>query len=381
MCDSKEPASRFEEMYKYNGRLEHEMQAERRERLLAEQRLARQREVDAGRPGLVEEIEGQTDNEGETMECHQEQPPAKHKSRRTKSTFSRLYSNKVQLSEWMHERPADFENWIVVPCPVGARCLLVIHKMSAIAYHKGGRSITATRTNFRHFRGTTVLDCVYTENPRHFYVLDVLIYRHLDLVHYECQFRFAWIKAKFDEDNLSERFTTKPPERGGLGLSLLPTYDCAQPESLATCWSHYPAFRNDSPRLDGFLFYHKESHYIHGLTPLVTWLFQFMLTDVLQLPSGMVNSGYLDHKPASYTGDYAKYIGDFERRRKKRKLRHRHPAKKRKTKHMSIDDAPAVEPGDHLALWEAMEAAPLDSEDEDLRPKELDAIRELEMEG
>ena len=35
------------------------------------------------------------------------------------------------------------------------------------------------------------------------------------------------------------------------------------------------------PKVDGILFYHKESHYTHGQTPLVGWLKVWMFTEIL----------------------------------------------------------------------------------------------------
>lgn len=42
-----------------------------------------------------------------------------------------------------------------------------------------------------------------------------------------------------------------------------------------------PLFKNDTPILDGLLFYHKFAHYTSGVTPLVGWLYPFMVNEVL----------------------------------------------------------------------------------------------------
>lgn len=43
----------------------------------------------------------------------------------------------------------------------------------------------------------------------------------------------------------------------------------------------YPQFEGNVPTLDGLLFYHKMAHYVSGETPLVGWLFPYMVHEVL----------------------------------------------------------------------------------------------------
>jgi len=49
-------------------------------------------------------------------------------------------------------------------------------------------------------------------------------------------------------------------------------------------------------QIDGLLFYHNESHYLPGRTPLVGWLKAFMLPDILgvQLPSSFQKNNTKD---------------------------------------------------------------------------------------
>ena len=40
------------------------------------------------------------------------------------------FKDQIMLSEWLVEVPNDFEeNWIMVPSPIGKRCLLVASKV------------------------------------------------------------------------------------------------------------------------------------------------------------------------------------------------------------------------------------------------------------
>ncbi|XP_035786713.1 snurportin-1-like [Anopheles albimanus] len=373
----------FKTQYKNYGRNEAVLQQERRDRLLEEQRNARQHEFDSGRPGLLEEIENLSSEDTEDadiMECQPgNQPNTGGQRRQRMSRRSKLYAKKLQFSEWMYERPEDLENWYAIPCPVGQRCLLVIQNKLAVAYDKRGQSIATVRTNIRaqDKRGPIVLDCILS--PNHvFYILDVLVYQQLDLVQCECQLRFTWIANKFVEDDLNERFNAKSTlKKNRLELKLLRHYHCAPLDNLAECLSHYPAFDDVDTRLDGFLFYHKASHYVFGKTPLVTWLFPFMLSDVLQLPLGLVHQGYDKQRPATYDGNYAQYIVEFEKcqKNRKRKKKHykagNHPEDTMDTSNVSVELNP-----DDEALWEAMEMAPLDSDDEDLHSSTLPELAE-----
>ncbi|XP_050074954.1 snurportin-1 [Anopheles maculipalpis] len=374
MSDTDEPASKFIDQYKNYGRTDATLQEERRQRLLEKQKRCREIELDAGRPGLLEELATEA-HPDESMECQQN--PATKQRPKKRIITSKLFTNKVQLSEWMHERPDDLENWLVRPCPVGQRCLLVFRQRLAIAFNKRGRSIAAVRTK-QKLHDAIVLDCILGKD-RTFYILDALVLAQVDLVNCDCQFRFAWIESKFYENNLTTLLEPKTVKgNDGFRLSLLPSYDLAHHESVANCWSHYPAFPEGTPKLDGYLFYHKESHYVYGKTPLVVWLFAFMLNDVLKLPPGLVNEQHLTDKPARYTGNYAEYIAEFDRMQAKRRSKPR--AKSRSTAKMdTATDEPSGQHPD-ASLWEAMEAAPLDSDDEDLRAQEQDAMRQLEME-
>ncbi len=45
----------------------------------------------------------------------------------------RAYQDQIMLSEWLDEVPVDFEtNWLIMPCPVGKRCLVVASRVKTI---------------------------------------------------------------------------------------------------------------------------------------------------------------------------------------------------------------------------------------------------------
>lgn len=66
--------------------------------------------------------------------------------------------------------------------------------------------------------------------------------------------------------------------------------------------------------LDGFLFYHRNAHYIFGVTPLVTWLKPYMLPEVLGISVPL-----FVEKPDEYV-DFQHHIESVNSRKKKRKV-------------------------------------------------------------
>lgn len=70
---------------------------------------------------------------------------------------------------------------------------------------------------------------------------------------------------------------------------------------------------------DGLLFYHKESLYISGFTPLVGWLKPHM---VMELFGVSVHSLYLEKVPEGYTTltDYVNHLDRYKRRNDKKKV-------------------------------------------------------------
>lgn len=373
MTDSDDSASRFTDLYKNKSRKE-QHQSERRRTLLEEQKRLRQTEIDSARPGLLELIEA----EGTESDCSS--VDLQQRRYRPKIWFSKLYRDKVQLSEWMYEKPEDLENWFLVPCPVGIRCLLVIRKGLAVAYGKNGRSITRFSTRMGKKQRVTVLDCFMTKE-RIFYAIDLLVYNEMDLVQCECQFRFLWLRSKLEEDNLQKRFCTA--KENHWSLELLPVFDFKARDQIEDCLARYPMFAEGSSRLDGLLFYHKESNYIHGRTPLVTWLFPFMVPDVLGEEWGQsMNHQYMQNIPGDYQQHgYRAYMDEFDAKLTNKRARRSNG----RISHMEEgDDEHSTTDTGELAIWEEMDAVPVEDEtyqDEHWQQKDIDEMKRLEMEG
>ncbi|XP_058835222.1 snurportin-1 [Topomyia yanbarensis] len=371
MTDSDDSTSRFTDLYKNNSRKEHH-QSERRRTLLEEQKRLRQTEIDSSRRGLLELIE----TEAADSECSFGQQQ-RHKPR---VWFSKLYRDKVQLSEWMYERPDDLENWFMVPCPVGTRCLLVIRRGLAVAYDKNGRSMTRFATRLGKKHRVTVLDCFLTKD-RIFYAIDLLVYNEMDLVQCDCRFRFLWLRSKLEEDAVPDQICNS--KESGWRLEVLPLYDFSKPNQVADCLSLFPAFNEKGTRLDGLLFYHKDSNYIYGRTPLVTWLFPFMVPDLLgESWRPTMNHRYFQQIPADYSQlGYRAYMDEFDAKLARKRSRRNHAQQTGGDMVQDTDESTCTE---DLTAWEQMEAVTTINEsyeDEDWQRKELDEIRRLEMEG
>lgn len=75
---------------------------------------------------------------------------------------------------------------------------------------------------------------------------------------------------------------------------------------------------NDVPvPYDGLLFYHKESTYVSGFTPLVVWLKPFMVPEIFNVS---VDPEYMERRPKNYT-TYLEHINTSTSARSKKKTK------------------------------------------------------------
>lgn len=206
-----------------------------------------------------------------------------------------LYNNQLMFSEWLEEQPIGFESeWIMVVCPVGKRCLIVAMDGITTAYTKTGKQICRHSSrlpggNRDHKTDYTILDCIFNYELQTYFVLDVLVYKSHPVMDSETEFRFFWLKCKLDEaDDLNTPSFGNPYK-----FADLPRTFAAKSSIQSTLAS---SFYFDT---DGLLFYHKETHYIPGHTPLVLWLKPYMLPEILDIP---VSDWIKDKVPGDYKG-------------------------------------------------------------------------------
>ncbi|XP_059512270.1 snurportin-1 isoform X2 [Myotis daubentonii] len=203
----------------------------------------------------------------------------------TGKKLPKRYANQLMLSEWLIDVPSDLgQEWIVVVCPVGKRALIVASRGSTSAYTKSGYCVNkfssllpgGNKRNSTTAKDYTILDCIYSEAKQTYYILDVMCWRGHPF--YDCQtdFRFYWMHSKLpEEEGLGENTKLNP--------------------------------------VDGLLFYHKQTHYSPGSTPLVGWLRPYMVSDILgvAVPAG----GPLTTKP-EYAGHQLQQIIEHKRNQK-----------------------------------------------------------------
>lgn len=247
--------------------------------------------------------------------------------------------NQLMLSEWLKEVPDDIDKWYIKPCPKGVRVLVIAVDGATWVFNKHGCFMKKFRSELpgdhRNKRDLlTILDCIYVDSLQEFFVLDVLAYGSQAFIDCEAEFRFFWIESQIRELGVDE-----VSDHNEYPFRIIEKCSCDDQSALNELLSKYPMWSNNQPELDGLLFYHKEASYVHGTTPLVGWLYAFMipeLFDVLHL-----NENYMTERPADYF-NYLTFMEKFDDNlREKRKNR-----RKKRIEHM---DEEAIEDDDGSA--------------------------------
>lgn len=123
------------------------------------------------------------DSEGDD-ECIDMNQSADSTSSPTSNAKFRTFRNHLMMSQWLVDVPADFAtHWLVVPCPVGKRCLVVAGQGRTRAFQRNGYCIKSNfpsrlpggnrRDQARH-KESCMLDCIYNSQSKTFYILDLL---------------------------------------------------------------------------------------------------------------------------------------------------------------------------------------------------------------
>lgn len=341
---------------------------ERRAQFLAAQKKQRQEQVNEAR-GLVHAIESYS--------------LPNYASNRLPYRVDVFYRNKVQLSEWLRDRPDDLDQWILVPCPRGKRHIVVAAANKTIAYSKSGCVIDIFQSSLQSGRYLTVLDCIFSEETQSFYVLDVLVYHNQEFLLCDAAFRFYWIRSKFDEFDHSQVHA-----HNQYAFYHIDRADFDHPEEVEGMLSRYPLWEENKPALDGFLVYHKLSHYHHGKTPLVGWLCPWMVPEVLGYS---VNAQYVKERPTGQHVKALEFMNEFDESRKQgqqQKRRHFFNGKKKEKSGGGGGDNMEVQQQQEESAecsWTAnsqkMEVQHLTVEldDVDLREDDLDEDQELDI--
>lgn len=287
-------------------------QSERRRRFLEEQKTKRLNYVNHARRLADGDWTGADSDEEEQLEAQEQGEPSRDAPEEDSAEegmeverrkLPKHYANQLMLSEWLVDVPSELvRDWLLVVCPVGKRSLIVASKGSTAAYTKSGYCVNrfpsllpgGNRHNSAMGKDYTILDCIYSEVDRTYYILDVMCWRGHPVYDCPTEFRFFWLQSKVLETEGLSEIAKRNPFR----FVSLQSLDCSV-ESIQKSLSTDYSFN-----VDGLLFYHKQTHYTPGSTPLVGWLRPYMVADILGVH---VPDGPLTKKP-DYAGHQLQQI-------------------------------------------------------------------------
>lgn len=201
----------------------------------------------------------------------------------------RKFRNKAMLSEWLVDRPMDFESeWVLKATPVGKRCLVFARKGETVAYSRTGQFIKAFQSalpggchmHISHCRRQfAIVDCIYVQHTNTFYLMDALAWNEHKLYESEASFRFFWLQSRYNENQ--EKFLSLS-NKNESRFYCLNTYS-ASDQDILKALNHDPLIKEHNLQLDGLLFFHVKGPYVPGANPLVLWIKPEMVNRVLNL--------------------------------------------------------------------------------------------------
>jgi len=200
------------------------------------------------------------------------QAPTSHKRQRE-------FVDKLMIPEEMLDIPDDLSsNWFCVPVPSGRRCLVVAANDRTQCFLKNG-NIVESFTSLLPSGGTKrgrqkefcILDCIMHPSDCTIYVLDMLCWRGFHIEECETEFRFFWIASKLSEEDGLDLVTDKNPYK----FVRITNYDCSL-SSLEKL-----VLQPQGYSVEGYYFYHKEASYTSDETPLMCYLTQQKIGDMI----------------------------------------------------------------------------------------------------
>lgn len=201
----------------------------------------------------------------------------------------RKFRNKAMLSEWLVDRPMDFESeWVLKATPIGRRCLVIAKKGETVAYSRTGKFIKAFQSalpggSHVHIsqcrRQFAIVDCIYVQHNNTFYLMDALAWNEHKIHESEASFRFFWLQSRYNENQ--EKFITLSSKNQSR-FYCLKTYS-ASDQDILTALHNDTLIRGHNLQLDGLLFFHIRGPYVPGANPLVLWIKPEMANRVLNV--------------------------------------------------------------------------------------------------
>ena len=201
----------------------------------------------------------------------------------------RKFRNKAMLSEWLVDRPMDFEtDWVLKAMPVGKRCLVFARKGETVAYSRTGQFIRTFQSalpggchmHVTHCRRQfAIVDCIYVQQTNTFYLMDALAWNEHKLYESEASFRFFWLQSRYNENQ--DKFLTVSTKNESR-FYCLNTYT-ASDQDILTALNNDSLIKEHNLQLDGLLFFHVRGPYVPGANPLVLWIKPDMVNKVLNI--------------------------------------------------------------------------------------------------
>lgn len=227
----------------------------------------------------------------------------------------------VQQAEWLGGFPEDPANWLIVPYPKGMRCLVIAFGGKTEVYSKNGPLVTTFKSylpggfpDTYNRSKVTILDCVQVEKNKSYQIIDALICGNMELLNWPADFRFLWTKSRLGDWKCNGNFDAE--------FHIPNYYDMSNNSDVMQCFEKFPFW--DDIELDAFMFYHKDSSYTCGKSPLVGWLYPFMVNEVLGF---RIHEKYQALRPQNYWNAQS-FIETFDEQIKDRrgrcKLYHKH---------------------------------------------------------
>ena len=204
-------------------------------------------------------------------------PPAAEFRRRRAEKRRLEYASQFMTPQWLDSLPADLtDSWYAIPRPEGTRCFLIANHHSSMSRKRNGsvlHSAIATAlpggchpSLLPEAASTSpddycIVDCVYNDEQRCYYALDLLCWRGYLLFDATAEFRLYWMHDKLR--SLPTPTTAHKSKRPFHAVVPLPVLPCV-PSSLQSLYPQSPLL---DCRQDGMLFVHKQSEYMSGLLP------------------------------------------------------------------------------------------------------------------
>ncbi|RCH81417.1 hypothetical protein CU098_007367, partial [Rhizopus stolonifer] len=187
-----------------------------------------------------------------------------------------IYADQIMYAEYFEMMPSNlFQDWVMMICPVGKRCLVTSGGGQTIARSRRGhllnrfQSVLPNGSSSNRSSDFCILDCVYDAVHWTFYVLDVMCWRGYPIYDCDTNFRHFWLQTRigpheFDRPDYHNQFYKFKPLKPVLTTELAAVVH--DPEG------YLKQQHDDDYPIDGLLFYHQQARYQGGSTPLVGWV-------------------------------------------------------------------------------------------------------------